>query len=1200
MRGIAGISLLAAVSGSALAFAAPAHAQAVKRAGPVSGRVVGAKGAEQARLVPSAQWQKVVLGQDLKQGDVLRTNATGTLALLFADRTQVRLGQNATMVINAVAAGAPSRVTLNSGKAWGRSPSAQTNLQVRTPSATAAIRGTEWAIDADDDNTTLEVFSGEVELANELGSVSVGAGEAAHVRRGQAPVKVTISNPEGREQMLYFIRAEDALAMMESADPRVAEARRLVYAGQWEPAAKLFAEIRRSHEPATRAIGAYGAYVAGVQLGEAQAPLPAEDEPNAFLGRALLAAYAGNLRDALATADAGLAKYPDSRGLYRAKIRIAFLLGQRDTAKRAIDAGLARHPGDPHLLGLRAEFLAGYAGSPKAALKIARGAAETKPDDADLQSTLARIWFELGGLREARRAVERALASRPQDASLLALRADILLAQNEVGSARLALDEALRLEPDLSIVRLGMAEIHNRSGRRAGALDEALAASAGNPSFGRGFVTLAELSYDDRKPKVAIQQLDAADRLDPHGPSVPLARTAIALHRFDADGAISSARDALRRYQGRGGEYSNLSENQQSGSLVSQSFRFLNLEGWGRYYGDRAFDSFSPVSYPDQVLNRTPSPFLIRSVDGTFDSFSGSNADFISSYLQGAVLAPLSVINAKKDLLFSRRNFFEASLGGSYLNESRRNHFDGQASASGIVNGAVPFGYNVRVQAFRHDDTVPQVDVSPFLDQRRNDELDVQGLFGFELTPHDKFVSIVHHARTSGVSEFDNDAAMLPNRGPGRFPVYDLRTRETSAALFWEHDLGYRNAFTLGALYVRQKAPFALDFPVDNIFRARLDTEVEHVLLSANYARSFGAVDVRTGVEFSRFDQTDRSTIETDNLFGFFDASDCPSDPDLCEALGFEDGLFHLINDNQTRYEDVRPYLDLRLGGDGPLTLQGQVSYLRRTIADLDDPTNPDEHSDHFDYQLGMALEPVAGQWMRAGIVSRTATDQDFTFVPIAAVGLRGTIAPATQSARTTSYVARWDAEWLPHFFTAVEYEHQNLDALGYKVPSTEVSISGGRAELDRVGVEANLWLRGNFGARLAYSHTEAHARGFYFASTTASPDDSSGILHQFNPGDRLPYVPRDTGQFALTWAKAAPWRIRAEASVDYLGNQTGADGGPLPGYAVVNLKAEFEPFARAVRVEVGAFNLLDKRFVEGVGVRGPGRTVRAALSFRF
>lgn len=1197
MRGTARVSLLAVACG----IGSAANAQIVTRPGPVSGRVIAAKGGEQARLVPAAQWQRVERGQELKQGDLIRTNPTGTLALLFADRTQVRLGPNATMAVNAVARGAPSQVTLSAGKAWGRSPSGQTNLSVRTPSATAAIRGTEWAISADEDTTTLEVFDGQVELSNEFGSIQVNSGEAARVRRGQAPVKVTITNPEGREQMLYFVRADEALAMMESDDPRFTQARGHVDRGEWERAATEFAALRASPDAATRAAGAYGAYVAAIQLGQAQSVPTGDDEPNAVLGRALGAAYAGDLREALAIVDAGLARFPDNRGLYRAKARIGFLLGQRDTANAAIDAGLARFPGDPDLLGLKAEYLADYAGSPKAALVIARQAAAAKPGDADLEALLARIWLQLDGLVEARRAVDRALVARPQDAALMALRAEILLAQNETGAARRSLDAAIALEPDLSIVRLDMAEIYNRTGQREQALEEALAASAANPSFGRGFVTLAELSYDDAQPQVALQQLDAADRLDPYGPSVPLARTAIALHRFDADGAIMGARDALARQRGRGGEYSNLSENQQSGSLVSQSFRFLNLEGWGRYYGDRAFDSFSPVSYPDQVINRTASPFLIRSLDGSFDAFGGTDPDYISSYLQGAVQAPLSVINADKDLLFSRRNFFEASAGGAYLTESRREGFEGEAQASGLVNGAVPFGYNITLTGRRFDDSLPQVDLTPEVNQRRRDERVLQGLFGAELSPRNKLVAIVRDYRGSEASSYDNGLGMLPDRGPGRFSVYDFEAQETSAALFWEHELGYRNAITIGGLYSRVRNPGVLDLPVEGVFRADFEDKVERLLLSANYARSFGPLDLRTGVELSRYDFRSRSLLQTDSIGGFLDASDCEFEPELCEALGFDGELFNFPGSEATRFEDVRPYLDFRVEVGDWMILQGQGSYLRRTISDRRDPADPDflppETREAFDYQVGAAIEPVVGQWFRAAAISRTTTDQDFTFAPIAAVGLRGTITPAAEGARVSSYVARWDAEWLPQLFTSVEVQHQDFEALSYKVPSTEISITGGAAELDRISAEANLWLKGNVGIRVAYSYTDARARDYYVSSAFNQLADYGA---EFEPGDRLPYVPRDTGQLALTWAKAAPLRARVELSLDYLGNQIGGDGEPLPGYVLANVRAQAEPFQRRLRIEAALLNLFDRRYVEGAGIAGPGITGRVAATVRF
>ena len=67
--------------------------------------VVAAKGGEELRFVKAGNWQPAEVRQDLLDGDSLRTNAIGNLAILFADRTQIRVGRNSTLTVRDVAAG---------------------------------------------------------------------------------------------------------------------------------------------------------------------------------------------------------------------------------------------------------------------------------------------------------------------------------------------------------------------------------------------------------------------------------------------------------------------------------------------------------------------------------------------------------------------------------------------------------------------------------------------------------------------------------------------------------------------------------------------------------------------------------------------------------------------------------------------------------------------------------------------------------------------------------------------------------------------------------------------------------------------------------------------------------------------------------------------------------------------------------------
>ena len=61
--------------------------------------------------------------------------------------------------------------------------------------------------------TSLIVLEGLVELANELGSVSVAGGEGAVASIGQAPTKVVIVDPDDREQMLFYLSLRECLRL---------------------------------------------------------------------------------------------------------------------------------------------------------------------------------------------------------------------------------------------------------------------------------------------------------------------------------------------------------------------------------------------------------------------------------------------------------------------------------------------------------------------------------------------------------------------------------------------------------------------------------------------------------------------------------------------------------------------------------------------------------------------------------------------------------------------------------------------------------------------------------------------------------------------------------------------------------------------------------------------------------------------------
>ncbi len=1163
------------------AFPSVAAAQLLKRTTPVSGTIAGTKGGEQATLIPRKSWQRAVAQQDLKAGDVLRTNAAGTLAIVFADGTQVRLGRNSVMVVRLVSKSGPSALSLQRGRAWGRSPRKRSNLSIETPSATAAIRGTEWAISADEDSSQLQVFSGTVELSNDAGSLTVEAGQAASVLRGQAPTRTVLVNPTGREQMLYFVNLASGLDLLGNRSDAFLQARRSGAEGDWESALRQFDALAATDDPADRAAGTYGRYVAAVQLGEMPTPPRPDETAENYLARSLIAAYDGDLQGAKRIATDGLAAFPDAAPLYQAKAEVEALLGEADAAIATIARGRAIAPTDSSLLIGEANLLRDYRGSPKAARDLLRPLLAADPDNFPARKSQAKNWMAIGGLNEADDLVARALQIRPYDAELISMRAQILLEQNRLSAAKVEIDKALAMDPGNALAGNALAQYWRRKDRQQEALAAALAASAHNPDYGLGFLGLAQVQHELGEPGVAAQQLDAADRLDPHSPGIPLARTGIALHDFAADAAIENAREALERYRARGGEYVNLSENRETGSLVSQAFRFLDLEGWGRYYADRVFDSFTPSSYFDQAINQTPGPFLIRNPDGSYNAQQAQNFDQLSSFLQGVALDPLSVASSKRRLRFDNGNFVEPNLGVSLLDENLRNQKTVSGGLDTIFDAPLPTAIWLRGNYKDITDHRRRPDISPFSRRRGGDSWFLSSYVGLELTPSDSLVlnGELNHDKSLSESNIlsgpDNDFELEENRTSDRNFLFGL----------YNHEFGYRDQLTVAAGFGRSQLDVAtLNISSTIPFTDRFEAERNNfTYLSANYAKGLGALDLRIGAEWS---DVRTNTVSANYDFGR-DIID-PGTPPFTYRY---------------RTKEARAYLDLRYHPAEPLVVQGQIEGVARDFGDYSDEL--------LNWRLGASYEPVEGQWLRSAFIRQSRGLFDFSFRPVAVVGLQPNSVPSFRQSRGDSFIVRWDAEWSDHLFTAVEYQDQKLEAVGYTIPDLPVNIAGFPVSVKRLSAQANLWLGGNVGLRTAYAYTDSAIEGQFISGDNvnqaigptfgcATADFGSGFICTYELGDQLPFVPGHFARASLVWTVPAPVRLKATVSGSYIGGQTDDLRNPIKNVALFDAKIEWEPLDRRLALNLALLNLLDKRYDSATSVAAPRLTLVAGVRMRF
>lgn len=145
--------------------------------------------------LPDAAERALLAGEQLSSGAVLSTAANSSATLRFADGSVMVLQPAARLSLDTVSVYAgggmvDTRLRLQQGRVEvsanpGRTPGSR--LQVITPSAVAAVRGTRFRVAADAAATREETLEGEVGLAASGQQVSVPEGQGTLAEAGKPP-----------------------------------------------------------------------------------------------------------------------------------------------------------------------------------------------------------------------------------------------------------------------------------------------------------------------------------------------------------------------------------------------------------------------------------------------------------------------------------------------------------------------------------------------------------------------------------------------------------------------------------------------------------------------------------------------------------------------------------------------------------------------------------------------------------------------------------------------------------------------------------------------------------------------------------------------------------------------------------------------------------------------------------------------------
>jgi tetratricopeptide (TPR) repeat protein len=480
---------------STLGWVLAAQAQTI---GALAGLVTIQERDGQAEVlkVKAATWQRAEVGMVLGPGDRVRTRERSRVTLVWANQSTLRLGGFADVQIDPLPAGQPesSSFTLLSGLLYFLHRERPAEVRIKTRTASAAIRGTEFNLAADDNGTTtLTMIDGVVDLSNDQGPITLHSGEQGRAELGKRPVVVA------------GIQVINVIQWC------------LYYPGVLDPDELGLDTVEQQTLAASLA-----AYRKGDLL-EALADYPA-DFPTASsparLYRANLLLSVGEVERAQASAGeiaANAAATERQRALAQALRRvISAVKGQPDPAPFAPAADQK---------ALASEWLSQsyYQQSLRKlpeALAAAQRATEISPNFGFAWARVAELEFSFGRTEKASAALEHGLRLAPRNAQALALSGFIRLARNKISEAIAVFDQAIEVDGALgqSWLGRGLARLHENQ-VEDGQRDLLMAASV-EPQralyrsyLGKAYANLGDTERATKELNLAKQ----LDRKDPTG-----------------------------------------------------------------------------------------------------------------------------------------------------------------------------------------------------------------------------------------------------------------------------------------------------------------------------------------------------------------------------------------------------------------------------------------------------------------------------------------------------------------------------------------------------------------------------------------------------------------------------------------------------------------------------------------------------------
>lgn len=455
----------------------------------------------------SSSWSAASTNQALAIGDRVQTGAKSRASVRLTSLYTMRMEQLTKIVISPPPPEETNpELELSNGAAFIFSREVSGEIDIKTPAANGALRGTQLFVSVGPEGRTFfQTFEGSVEVSNSAGSLTIAAGEAAEAIPGQAPKRTAVLEAKNILQWaLYYPAVVDVTDLGQGAGPPASTA--------------LDAYLQGDLLDAISLLDGVGGGTSGHCL------------------RAAILLSVGRVDEA----EAGLQGVPERNPARRAIERLIaavkfeeqedWSLDQLETASEAMAESYYRQS--------RSRL--------EEAREAARRATELSPGNGYAWVRLAELEFSFGRTKQAKEALERGLQLSPRNAQAHALLGFVLSAENRIEDAHASFERATELDGALGNGWLGLGLTKIRRGDLAEGRGDLQTAATVEPLMSTFHSYLSKaFSLEDRRED-ARRDLDLARKLDPNDPTPWLYSAIERQQNNETNQAIADMQESIR------------------------------------------------------------------------------------------------------------------------------------------------------------------------------------------------------------------------------------------------------------------------------------------------------------------------------------------------------------------------------------------------------------------------------------------------------------------------------------------------------------------------------------------------------------------------------------------------------------------------------------------------------------------------------